>query len=60
MSAESFLREVMDRFGSAQGRAIISAFRNERLVWKEIEQGNRISGFLQFAQSDPALWQQVS
>jgi len=57
MSAESFLREVMDRFGSAQGRAIISAFRNERLVWKEIEQGNRISGFLQFAQSDPALWQ---
>ena len=57
MSAESFLREVMDRFGSAQGRAIISAFRNERLVWKEIEQGNRINGFLQFAQSDPALWQ---
>jgi tetratricopeptide (TPR) repeat protein len=57
VSAESFLREVMDRFGSAQGRAIISAFRNERLVWKEIEQSSRIDGFLQFAQSDPALWQ---
>ena len=56
MSAESFLREVMDRFGSTQGRAIISAFRNERLVWKEIEQGSLISVFLQFAQSDPALW----
>jgi len=57
VSAENFLREVMNRFSSAQGRAIISTFRNERLVWKEIEQGNRISGFLQFAQADPALWQ---
>ncbi|MFZ3069554.1 MAG: tetratricopeptide repeat protein [Anaerolineaceae bacterium] len=57
MSIDRFLEQVKSRFDSETTQTIVSAFRNEPLVWKALDNVSLQQSFMDLAQDDRSKWQ---
>jgi tetratricopeptide (TPR) repeat protein len=56
MSSDRFLEQVRVRFDASVAKSIVSAFRQEPLLWKSISDSSATEAWLNYAGSSQHLW----
>lgn len=56
MSSDRFLEQVRVRFDASVAKSIVSAFRQEPLLWKSISDSTTTDAWLKYAGSSKHLW----